>query len=288
MPERDGYIPGVPCALDTTQSDPAAAARFYSDLFGWECADVMPPEAKANYFVATLRGKDVAAVGSVEVARLTATWNTYFWVESADETAAKVRDAGGDVLMEPFDIEPEAGRKAVFADPEGAAFCVWQAKRNRGAQLVNEPGTLVLNGLGTRDVDGAKSFYASVFGWEMLTLEGGARMWTLPGYGDYLERDAPERHEQLAAMGEPGFEDAVGSIDPIPEDQPDTAPGWSVTFAVDDVDATVARATELGGAVIAPPADAAWSRPGYYRVRQAIIEDPQGARFSASAFVPAD
>ena len=60
-----------------------------------------------------------------------AMWNTYVWVESADETAAKVRDAGGSVVMEPFDVM-DAGRMAVFADPEGAAFCVWQAKRAQG------------------------------------------------------------------------------------------------------------------------------------------------------------
>lgn len=69
MPERDGYIPGVPCALDTTQPDPEAAARFYSGLFGWECENVMPPEVEAKYFVARLRGRDVAAAGSIEAHR---------------------------------------------------------------------------------------------------------------------------------------------------------------------------------------------------------------------------
>jgi uncharacterized protein len=286
MAEREGYIPGVPCALDTTQPEPEAAVRFYSGLFGWRCEDVMPPESEATYFIARLRGRDVAAVGSIEVAPQTATWNTYFWVDSVDETASKVLDAGGGVLMEPFDIKPKAGRKAVFTDPEGAAFCVWQAKSNKGAQLVNEPGTLVLNGLNTRDVEGAKSFYGSVFGWQTLTLDGGAEMWTVPGYGDYLERDHPDRRKQLAEMGGPGFEDAVASIDPIPEDQPDTPAHWSVSFAVDNADATAAKATELGGTVIAPHLDAPWSRPGYYRVHVTIIKDPQGATFIASQFVP--
>ena len=119
-----------------------------------------------------------------------AMWNTYIWVESADETAAKVRDAGGKVLMEPFDVM-DAGRMAVFADPEGAAFCVWQAKEHKGARIVNEHGSLNFNGLNTRDVEGAKSFYGSVFGWRTLALPGGVEMWTLPGYGDHLERDTP-------------------------------------------------------------------------------------------------
>ena len=94
----------------------------------------MPPGSPGKYFIARLRGGDVAAVGSQpEGAPPMAIWNTYVWVDSADETAAKVRDAGGNVLTEPFDVM-DAGRMAVFADPEGAVFCVWQAKEHRGAQ----------------------------------------------------------------------------------------------------------------------------------------------------------
>lgn len=107
-------------------------------------------------------------------------WNTYVWVESADQTASKVLDAGGNALMEPFEIM-DAGRMAVVTDPEGAASCVWQANEHKGAQIVNEAGSLNFNGLNTRDVEGAKSFYGSVFGWQTLTLDGGAEMWMLPG-----------------------------------------------------------------------------------------------------------
>ena len=133
MPEHDRYIPGVPCWVDISQSDPEAAAAFYGELFGWELEDVMPPSSGAKYLIARIRSGDVAAVGSIpEAAPAIATWNTYVWVQSADETAAKVRDAGGRVLMEPFDVM-QAGRMAVFADPEGAVFSVWQAQQ-RGAR----------------------------------------------------------------------------------------------------------------------------------------------------------
>ena len=98
MPERDGYIPGVPCWVDTSQPDPEAAVDFYSGLFGWEFEDVMPPGSEGKYFIARIRGGDVAAVGSIpEGAPPMAMWNTYVWVDSADETASKVRDAGGRV-----------------------------------------------------------------------------------------------------------------------------------------------------------------------------------------------
>jgi uncharacterized protein len=279
MPERDGYIPGVPCWVDTSQPDPEAALPFYSGLFGWEFEDVMPPDSEGQYFIARINGGDVAAVGSIpEGAPPMAMWNTYIWVDSADETAQKVRDAGGNVVMEPFDIMG-SGRMAVFTDPEGAAFCVWQAKEHKGAQVVNEHGSLNFNGLNTRDPESAKSFYGSVFGWTTLTLPGGVEMWTLPGYGDYLERDNPDLRKQVAEAGGPeGFEDVVASINPIGDDQPDTPAHWNVTFGVDDADAIAAKATELGGTVIAPPFDAPW-------VRMTIINDPQGAMFIASQFV---
>jgi predicted enzyme related to lactoylglutathione lyase len=280
MPERDGYIPGVPCWIDTSQPDPDAAVAFYSGLFGWNFEDVMPAESEAKYFIGRIRGGDVAAVGSIpEGAPQMAMWNTYVWVESADQTASTVLDAGGAALMDPFDVM-DAGRMAVFADPEGAAFCVWQAKENKGAQIVNEAGSLNFNGLNTRDVQGAKSFYGSVFGWQTLTLDGGAEMWTLPGYGDHLEQGDPELRKRMAEGGAPaGFEDVVASINPIADDQRDVPAHWSVTFAVDDADATAERAAELGGQVVVPPFDAPW-------VRMTVITDPQGATFIASKFVP--
>jgi len=280
MPERNGYLPGVPCWIDTSQPDPEAAVAFYRDLFGWEFEDVMPPDSAGKYFIARLRGGDVAAVGSVpEAAPPMAMWNTYIWVDSADETAAKVRKAGGGVLMEPFGVM-DAGRMAVCADPEGAAFCLWQAKQHKGARIVNEHGSLNFNGLNTRDPERAKPFYGAVFGWTTLALDGGAEMWTLPGYGDHLEEGNPGLRKQVAEVGgPPGFEDVVASINPIPDDQTDVPAHWSVTFGVDDADTIAARASELGGKVIVPPFDAPW-------VRMAVLADPQGATFIASKFVP--
>jgi uncharacterized protein len=279
VPERDGYIPGVPCWIDTSQPDPDAALPFYSGLFGWEFEDVMPPGAPGRYFMARIRDLDAAAVGSIpEGAPQMATWNTYVWVDGADETASKVRGAGGQVVMDPFDVM-DSGRMAVFSDPEGAVFSVWQPKEHKGAGVVNEAGSLNFNGLGTRDVDAAKRFYGAVFGWQTMTVGGGAELWTLPGYGDHLEERDPGLRRRTAEFGgPPGFEDVVASINPISDNEPNTPPHWSVTFAVDDADATAAKANELGGKVIVPPLDAPW-------VRMTAIADPQGATFVASQFV---
>ena len=136
---------------------------------------------------------------------------------------------------------------AVLTDPEGAAFCVWQAKQHKGARIVNEPGSLNFNGLNTRDVDGARSFYGSVFGWETLGVGGAGAMWRLPGYGEFLERSDPGLRERMAQSGAPdGFEDVVATLNPIAEDQPEVAAHWSVTFAVDDADVIAETSRSTG------------------------------------------
>src|SRR6478735_9064874 len=90
MPERDGYIPGVPCWIDTSQPDPESALQFYGGLFGWEFENVMPAGSDGQYFIGRIRGGDVAAIGGMpDGAPPTPTWSTYIWVESADETATK-------------------------------------------------------------------------------------------------------------------------------------------------------------------------------------------------------
>jgi predicted enzyme related to lactoylglutathione lyase len=204
-------------------------------------------------------------------------WNSYIWVDNADETAAKARDAGGEVAMAPFDVL-DAGRMAVLTDPEGATFCVWQPQNHKGAKVVNEHGALNFNTLATRDPASAEAFYGAVFGWKTLTIPAGV-MWTLPGYGDHLEEKTPGLRARMAQMGAPdGFIDVVAALRPIAAGDSEIA-HWGVTFGVDDVAAIAAKAHELGGEVVRGPVDAPWAR-------LAVIRDPQGATFIASQFVP--
>ena len=253
MPERDRYIPGVPCWVDTSQPDPKAAVDFYGGLFGWEFENVLPADSPGEYHIGRIRGRDVAAVGSVpEGAPPMAMWNTYVWVDSADDTASKATDAGGSVITEPFDVM-DSGRMGVFADPQGAVICVWQANQHKGSQIVNEHGSVNFNDLHTKDPEAAKAFYEALFGWQTLELGGGFQVWTLPGYGDHLAEGDPDIRERIAEMGGvPGFEDVVASLNQIGDDQPDIPPHWGVTFAVDDADAAADKAKELGGNVVLP------------------------------------
>ncbi len=272
MSERNGYEPGVPCWVATVHPDPEKAVVFYTELFGWEATNLMPPESSSKYFVCTRRGRDVAAIGSERGGGTPSVpaWGTYIWAESADDTAAKVTDAGGSVVIEPFDLL-DAARMAVLTDPAGAVFGVWQPGEHRGARLVNEPGAWSMSQLNTRDPEGAKAFYGVVFGWETDTFdlgEGEITLWRLPGYVG----GEPEQ---------PVSREVVGVMVPMsggrsPEDVP---AHWSVDFWVEDIDAAADKAAELGGEIKMSPFHTSVGR-------SAILADPQGAVFSVSKVGP--
>jgi predicted enzyme related to lactoylglutathione lyase len=262
------------------QSDPQAAMSFYGELFGWEFENQMPDDAPGGYWIGRLHGLDVAAVaGPSEPGSPPPSWNTYTAVDDADAAAERVQQAGGRVISEPSDV-PDNGRMAVLADPEGAAFSVWEAGKFIGAQLVNEPGTWNFSDLNTHKPDDAARFYGSVFGWEVETFPMGDNSFTIfkmPGYAEFLMQTDPELRERLEASGGPsGFADAVAICTDADADVP---AHWSVTFAVDDADAAAKNAEALGGTVIVPPFDA---EP----VRMTVLADPQGAVFTASKYQP--
>jgi hypothetical protein len=183
--------------VDTLQPDPRAALGFYSALFEWEFAGPgpMPGDPPGQYFIAGVKGRDVAGIGSrPPTGPPGAMWNTYVRVDSADEAVSAARRAGGSVLQPPFDVPP-AGRAAVLADPAGAPFCVWEPRAREGAQIVNEPRAWSMSSLHTSDPEGAKAFYGAVFGWRPEVFgAGGIQMtlWRLPGYvGGEPEQPVP-------------------------------------------------------------------------------------------------
>jgi uncharacterized protein len=265
MSERDEYPSGVPCWVDIAHPDPRATAEFYEKLFGWKFVGPGPMPDGGEYFVARLRGRDVAGVSSTpaEGAPPGPAWNTYVTVGSAEESAAAVTDAGGTVLVEPFDALP-AGRMAVVADPAGAVLLLWQARDRQGAQLVNEPSAWSMSILNTRDVEGAKAFYGAVFGWVPEMFGDRITLWRLPGYVGG-EPSQPVPRDVIAAM-------APMSAELFPDDMPSH---WAVDFWIADADAAAATAAGNGGTVIAAPHEA----PPF---RRAVIADPGGASFSVS------
>ena len=282
MLKREGYPAGVPCWIDIVQPDVGATMAFYGELFGWDFEVRTPSGAPTTYAYARKDGLLVAGVGGPPAAGDgTSGWTTYVSVDSADDTAATVLAAGGQVLAPPMDI-PGAGRVAVCADPSGAVFGLWQAAENRGAELVNAPGTWNFSDLTPGNASEAEKFYGAVFGWECDPFEisagDKASIWRVRGYGDFLAQRDPELRERQAADQAPnGFADAVAILNP--EAVEGGAPGWNVTFAVADADAAFARALSLGATVVTPLFDTMYTRMG-------AVTDPQGATFTLSEYRP--
>jgi uncharacterized protein len=142
---------------------------------------------------------------------------------------------------------------AVFADSTGTVFGIWQPGTFAGAAIVNEANALVWNELNTRDPDAAKEFYGAVFGWGFE--EGQFQT------GSYTSVKSGE--------------DTVGGLLDMRDRVPDEVPGhWLAYFAVDDADATVAKATDSGGEVPFGPQD----MPEVGTI--AVLKDPFGAVFA--------
>ena len=169
MTEFTSYAHGTPCWVDVTSPDLDKSVEFYEGLFGWEAERDPRPEA-GGYTMFSLDSKYVAAGSPPQQEGMPSYWTTYIASDDLDDTAAKIRDAGGTVMMDPFDVF-DSGRMTIAQDPTGAVFGVWQAKEHIGAQLANEHGTLLWNQCHTPDPARASEFYVAVFGYEIDEID---------------------------------------------------------------------------------------------------------------------
>jgi uncharacterized protein len=243
------YAPGTPMWVDHTSGDVQASAQFYGQLFGWQAQDL--GEEAGHYTMFTSNGKMVAATTPPMSPGTPPNWSTYIASADVNATAKAVADNGGQTIVAPMQVMDQ-GSMAVFADPTGAVFAVWQPAAMTGAQLVNQPVSLSWNELATRDMQAAKNFYPKVFNWGVKSNPG--------PQGEYVEWQVNGR--SIAG----GM--AMGSMYP-----PEVPSHWLVYFAVANADDTVKRAQELGGKVMAPAMDIPQGR-------FAVLSDPQGAAFA--------
>lgn len=244
------YAPGTPIWIDLGTPDVAASSRFYSQLFDWQAEDL--GEAMGHYTMMRQDGKTVAAVASIMNPGQPTAWMTYISTPNAEETARKVTEAGGKILSAPMAVMEE-GTMAVFADPTGAAFAVWQPGNMKGADLVNTPNSLGWNELATRDMEAAKAFYTKVFPWTATSNDMG-------GGEQYTEWQIDGRSI--------GGGMSIGNMMPA-----SVPPHWLVYFVVANTDDIVKRAQELGATVRSPVRDIPQGR-------MAVLSDPQMAAFA--------
>jgi predicted enzyme related to lactoylglutathione lyase len=250
MGERTTYAPGTVSWTDLTTTDQNAAKEFYGELFGWEATD-MPVGDGVSYSMMTVGGKNVAAISpqpeQQREAGVPPVWNSYITVESADDALERAKELGGTVHAPAFDVM-EAGRMGVVQDPQGAFFLVWEPKENIGASLVNAPGAMAWNELASPDLDGSAAFYTGLFGWSVEPVEG---------------MEMPYRMIKNGVANN-------GGMRPVMPPEP---PNWLVYFGIDDIDAAVAKASELGATTMMGSTDIGMGRI-------AVLQDPQGAVFA--------
>ena len=251
MGERTSHPPGTISWTDLTTSDLDAAKRFYGGLLGWEFEDVPIGDGQV-YSMAKLRGVEAAALSAS--ADQPPHWNVYVTVQSADDAAARARELGATILLEPFDVF-DAGRMTVVQDPTGAAIAAWEPRGSIGARVVNGPGALSWADVMTPDPDAAARFYHEWLGWTTV--------------------EVPEAHGYRVIRNGDRSNGGMQPLDPQVVG-PDVPPNWFPYFGVADLDAAMAYVDEAGGRTIAGPIPVP---SGAF----AIVADAQGAVCGLSA-----
>jgi predicted enzyme related to lactoylglutathione lyase len=252
MAEFTRHEPGSFSWVELGTRDAAAAKAFYTSLFGWAFVDT-PAGPNRIYTRLQLQGKDVGALYEQDEEQqahgMPPNWMSYVTVASADQAAAKVKELGGKLMAEPFDVSTY-GRMAIFQDPTGAMLAVWEPRQHIGVQIRDEPASLCWNELATRDPGAAAKFYTALFGWRTKGDPAGP-------YTEWYRGNV-----------------AIGGMMPMDPAWGQVPPHWTPYFQVGDCDGSARSAESLGARLLVPPQDI----PNVGRF--SMIQDPQGATFA--------
>lgn len=254
MPTRDTAPVGAPCWIDLSTSDTAKAAAFYTQLLGWQAEDPNPDFG--GYFNFSLNGVLVAGCMSAEPGNpVHDLWSVYLATDDAAKTVDTAADRGGQVIVPAMPVG-DLGTMAVITDAGGAGIGMWQPGLHRGFGVFGEPGSPAWFELYTRDYDAAVAFYRDVFRWDTAVIS-----------------DTPEFRYTVLHHGDQELAGIMDSANFLPEGVPSF---WTVYIAVDDTDAAVAKAVDLGGEIREPAMDTPYGR-------LATVADPMGAAFKLMA-----
>lgn len=248
--------------LEYNSTDFAASKDFYTGLFGWTFEDC--GEAMGHYVM--VRNGDSLVGGAMDVAGMTCPeggevptcWSVYLAVDDLDARVAKVTEHGGRVWVQPMDVEG-AGRMSWVADPNGAAFGLWQAGGTDGYDFTGQPGSPVWFELMTYGFDAAQEFYRAVLDVEFTAMEGG---------------DGEDHGIRYSTNG--AGDDAQWGMCDATTFMPEDATGWRIYLGVEATDAALAKIEALGGKLLDGPEDSPFGRI-------CTVADPQGATFQICA-----
>ena len=251
MPHTTIALTNRPAWVDLATSDAEAARDFYSRLFGWQI-EVSDDPQYGGYATAHLGDHHAAGIGPKQSEQQPTAWSLYIGTDDVDALAREVTEAGGTVVVPPFDVGDQ-GRMAVFQDPVGAVISAWQTARGNDFST-DAPNAFGWAELNARGVQGVIPFYERLFGWTHRTTGGDE------GVPPYVEFQVDG-------------ESIVGAQDMGPEVPTEVPAHWLVYFRVDDVDESFQKAIDAGATEIVGPQD-------YPGGRFAVLTDPQGATFA--------
>lgn len=258
MPTRAAAPAGAPCWIDLSTSDPDRARAFYPALFGWEA--LAPSPEFGGYWMFARDGVPVAgAMASDPQAPVRDVWSVYLSVPDAAKTLEVAAEQGGQVVVQPMAVA-DLGTMAFLVDAGGAGIGLWQPGTFPGVTVLGEPGTPGWFELHTRDYERSLAFYRDALGWRTETMS-----------------DTPDF--RYTVQLDPDGQQVAGVMDATTWLKEGVPAHWSVYFAVEDADATIARLGELGGSVVQPAEDTPYGR-------LATVADPAGAVFKLMGPAP--
>jgi len=224
--------------------DVAKAKGFYGELFGWTFADM--PMGPMTYTIISAGSRQVGGIMPSTPQMGPPAWLSYVSVKDADETV-RAAEAGGGKLPMGVQSAPGVGRFGVVNDPTGGYVGFLQGESASDPAGMPAAGEFCWETLNTTDIEKAKAFYATLFGWTAAAGPGG--------------------NMNVFSAGET----QVADVEPA---QPGMPSHWLAHVVVAKLEPARERAEKLGAKVFVPVIDI----PQVGRV--CIIQDPVGAVIS--------
>jgi len=215
--------PGSFCISVLRTRDMRRALAFYEALIGWTSEAV----ADTRYSFLQWRRRTVAAVHEIsQDPDASEVWVPHVLVENLADVSEQAVALGA-IVVDHADVTGVA-QMATIQDTEGALFGLWQPAPHRGAQLMEETGSLWWVEILSNEVSRTRDFYTAVFGWT-------------------CRETSFEPFESYTVFERAGTQE--GGILPIGRGW-EVSPRWNSIFAVEDCDAITAHAEQLGGRTI--------------------------------------
>lgn len=241
---------GTPCWADAMFTDVEGAKSFYGEVLGWTFGEAS--SEFGNYTQAYADGKAVAAiVPPMPGQEGFSAWCLYFASPDVAATAAKIRENGGEILMEPMQVG-DFGSMLLAKEPSGAVFGVWQAGTHEGFEKRGASGAFCWAEVFTREPAKPDAFFPEVFPYRTQRM---------------VDEQVDFKIFNL------GSDPVLGRMKMTDDFPPEVPPYIQIYFGVDDCDEAVAKVTERGGTLQFGPMDTPYGR-------FAALADPQGAAFA--------